>query len=492
MDQDLGWWVRIGLDGWHTRDGPRYRQIAATLADTIERRLVGTGVRLPAERLVAQALGVSRGTAVRAYDDLAQSGLVERRQGAGTFVRPKPPWTHTAHRTPYGPDQPRVTLPAQHARRDRDTIDLSFPVPAGTGHLPLVEPLSLAELGEAADGGHGLGEPAGLRTLREALATHLTHRVGVATSPDQLIVTSGAQQAISLIVEAMVPPGRTIIAGCPAYAGLAAAVALRRGRMVGVPVDHHGIDVHAVDRAASHTHAPVIYVDSAAHDPTGAVLSRLRAERLLSVARRRDALIVEDLSQAGLGLVATAPNGEPARPLVASDTSVIAIGSLSRTFWAGLRIGWLRAPTPLRGRFLRLRAALDLAPSVPAQVMATRLLTAVDTAWYEGVRRALRARRDLLLDCLERRLPAWTPQIPAAGPSTWVTLPLPETDTFAHRAAEDHGIVVTPASALCFDSRHRDALRLSYAASSTTLRAAVDRLADAWEEHNRRRGAGTP
>lgn len=484
--------MRIGLDGWHTREGPRYRQIAATLADTIERRLVGTGVRLPAERLVAQALGVSRGTAVRAYDDLAQSGLVERRQGAGTFVRPKPPWTHSVPRAFHGPDELRVTLPPQQTRRDADTIDLSFPVPAGTGHLPPIAPLSLAALGEAAGrGGHGLAEPAGLRQLREALAIHLTHRVGLATSPDQLIVTSGAQQAISLIVEALVPPGRTFIAGCPGYAGLAAAVALRQGRMVGVPVDHHGIDVHAVDRAASHTHAPVIYVDSAAHDPTGAVLSRLRAERLLSVARRRDALIVEDLSQAGLGLITAPPNGEPVRPLVASDTSVIAIGSLSRTFWAGLRIGWLRAPTALRGRFLRLRTALDLAPSVPAQVMATQLLAAADTAWYEGLRRTLRARRDLLLDGLERRLPDWTPHIPHAGPSAWIALPLPETDTFARRAAEDHGIVVTPGSALCFDGRHRDGLRLSYAESPTAVRTAVDRLADAWQEHNRRHGAGT-
>ncbi|WP_436791388.1 PLP-dependent aminotransferase family protein [Yinghuangia sp. YIM S10712] len=493
MDQDLGWWLRIGLDGWDTREGPRYRQIAATLAETIERRLVGTGVRLPAERLVAQALGVSRGTAVRAYDDLAQSGLVERRQGAGTFVRPKPPWTHAARRPPGDPDHPRLTVPPQQARRyDGDTIDLSFAVPADTGHLPPVAPLSLAELGDAAGAaGQGAAEPAGLRALREALATHLTRRVGLATSPDQLIVTSGSQQALSLIVEALVAPGRTIIAGCPAHAGLAAAVALRQGRLVGVPVDGYGIDVHAVDRAASHTHAPLIYVDSAAHDPTGAVLSRLRTERLLTVARRRDALIVEDLSQTGLGLVAAPSHGEPTRPLAASDTSVIAIGSLSRTFWAGLRIGWLRAPAALRGRLLRLRTALDAAPGVPSQILAVRLLAAADTAWYEGLRRALRARRDLLLDDLERRLPAWTRHVPHAGRAAWVTLPLAETDTFAGHAAAHHGIVVTPGSTLCFDGRHHDGLRLSFAESPATLRAAVDRLADAWQEHNRKVVTGT-
>lgn len=492
MDQDLGWWVRVGLDGWQTREGPRYRQIAATLADTIERRLVGTGVRLPAERLVAQALGVSRGTAVRAYDDLAQSGLVERRQGAGTFVRPKPPWTHSPHAPSGGPDQRRmVVLPQQPTSRDRDTIDLSLAVPAGTGHLPEIAPLTLADLGEAAGpGGHGVGEPAGLRALREAVALHLTRRVGLTTSPEQLIITSGAQQALSLVTEALVSPGRTVIAGCPAYPGLAAAVALRQGRMVGVPVDGFGIDVHAVDRAASHTHAPLVYVESAAHHPTGAVLSRLRAERLLAVTRRRDAVVVEDLSQAGLGLSLKPAHGDPARPLAASDPSVIALGSLSRTFWAGLRVGWLRAPAPLRGYLLRVRAALDQAPSMPSQVLAARLLGAADTAWYEGVRRALRERRDLLLDGLERQLPAWSRYVPQAGVAAWATLPVPETDTFAHLAAAHFGVLVTPGTAMCFDGRHRDGLRLSFAESPATVRTAVDRLAVAWEEHSRRLAAG--
>ncbi|NUU26224.1 MAG: aminotransferase class I/II-fold pyridoxal phosphate-dependent enzyme, partial [Streptomycetaceae bacterium] len=252
-----------------------------------------------------------------------------------------------------------------------------------------------------------------------------------------------------------------------------------------------GIDVHAVDRAASHTHAPIVYVDPAAHHPTGAVLSRLRAESLLAVARRRDAVVVEDLSQAGLTLSPGGPgHADAVRPLAAADGSVIAIGSLSRTFWAGLRIGWLRAPAPLRGYLLRLRGAADLGPAVPSQIIAARLLAAADTGWYHDLRRALRERRDLLLDGLERHLPAWKRHVPPAGLAMWTTLPVAETDTFAHLAGNRFGVLVTAGTALCFDGRHRDGLRLSFAESPATLGTAVDRLAVAWEEHSRRLASG--
>ncbi|MFG3054111.1 GntR family transcriptional regulator [Kitasatospora sp. NPDC048239] len=95
MDRDLGWWVRIALDGWDRGEGPRYRCLAAALADAVERGLVDPGDRLPAERLLAEALGVSRGTAVRGYEELAGAGLVERRRGAGTFVRSRTAWVRT-------------------------------------------------------------------------------------------------------------------------------------------------------------------------------------------------------------------------------------------------------------------------------------------------------------------------------------------------------------------------------------------------------------
>ena len=477
--RDPGWWLRVALDGWQRRQGPRYHQISVALAEAMERRLVDPGDRLPAERLLAQALGVSRGTAVRGYDELAEAGLVERRQGAGTFVLPRPAWTHTPKETPAS-----TLLHRRLARGGDDgVIDLSLSVPAGTDHLPHLAG-TLPAFGEAGLTGHGL-DPAGLPVLRAALAEHLTHRLSLPTTPDQLIVTSGAQHALSLAMAALVSPGRTVITGCPTYPGLAGALSGHRGRLLGVPVDTHGLDIGALDRAAARTHAPVLYADPAAHNPTGAVLGALRRQSLLELARRRSAVLVEDLAQAGLAFESEDP---PARPLAADDDSVIAVGSLSKVLWAGLRIGWLRAPDPLRGYLLRLRSSQDLAPSVPSQLLAAQLLAAADLPWQDGLRRALRERRDLLLTLLQRDLPAWQAQCPQAGLSVWATLPVADSDSFAHLAAR-YGVLVTPGATACVDGRHRNGLRLSIAESPQTLETAVDRLTVAWEEHTRQLAA---
>ncbi|MFF3670552.1 aminotransferase-like domain-containing protein [Microtetraspora malaysiensis] len=483
MDQDLGWWVRIALDGWADRSGPRYRRIAAALAEAMERRLVGARTRLPAERPLADALGVSRGTLVRAYDELADAGLVERRQGAGTYVRPRPAWTQAPVENAASALL-RRRLAHDGSAHSGDVIDLSLSVPAGVDHLPNVEGGFLPQdPHDLASYGHGL-HPAELPELRAALADHLTG-VGLPTTAEQLIVTSGARHALSLVVAALVAPGRTVIAGCPAYPGFSAVAAAHGGRLVGVPVDPLGVDAHAVERAAAQAREPLVYVDSAGHDPTGAFLSAARRDSLLRTARRHGALIVEDLSQAGLDLD---PDGRPAAPLAAADDSVIAIGSLSKMFWAGLRVGWVRAPAPLRDHLLRLRSASDLAPGVPAQIIAARLLPAADAGWREGLRAALRDRRDLLLELLARHLPAWRVGGPRAGLSAWAVLPVTESETFTHLAAR-YGVIVASGATACVDGGHHDGVRLSFAESPRTLESAVDRLVAAWEEHTRRLAA---
>ncbi|MFI6581226.1 PLP-dependent aminotransferase family protein [Embleya sp. NPDC050493] len=479
MDQDLGWWVRIALDDWQTRPGPRHRRITEALAEAIERGLADPGARLPAERPLADALRVGRGTVVRGYETLAEAGLVERRQGAGTFIRPRPGWTH--------PPTPVAAPVRRRLVADADALDLSLSVPAGTGHLPPVD----GSFALSGNDDHGL-HPNGLPELRTALADHLTAHVGLPTTPDQVIVTAGGRHALSLVFAALVSPGRAVLTGCPGPPGLAAAVTAAGGRPIGVGVDPLGLDVAAVDRAAARLHAPVILAATAAHDPTGAPLGRLRRDNLLAVRRARNAVLVEDLAQTGLGLGPgreQAPDGtRPVPPAAADDDAVIAIGSLSRMFWAGLRVGWLRAPGSLRGYLAQASAVGAPAASVPAQVLATRLLRAADTHWQVGLRGALTERRDLLLELLARQLPAWRVEPPQAGLSVWADLPVGDSTTFVHLAAR-YGVLVVPGAAACVDGRHRRGVRLSFAESPATLETAVDRLTAAWEEHTRRLAA---
>lgn len=475
MDHDLGWWVRVVLERWRLRDGPQYRRIAAAIATAVDRGAVTAGDRVPAERPLADALGVSRGTVVRAVAELTSAGLVERRQGAGTFVRGRPAWTDT-------PTQYSSSALLQRWMADRhDIVDLSLSVPAGIEHLPAIDTDRLL----AGAAGHGI-HPAGTLELRAAIGDYLTRHLGLPTTADQLVVTAGARQALFLLAATVLGPSGTVITGCPTNPGLAGTLAGSHARLIGVPVDALGLDSQAVTRLAARISTPTLYVDPTGHDPTGAVLSPSRRESLLNTARRGDVFIVEDLTQAGLILH---PTAEPVIPLAAGHPSVLALGSLSKMFWAGLRIGWIRGPSPVLARLLRLRATVDLAPSVPAQILASRLLSAVSAGWLHDLGLTLRSRRDLLLSQLNAQLPAWQTEPPAAGLSIWVRLPVNDSETFAHVASR-YRVIVAPGATCCIDGRHHAGIRLSIAESPETLVSAVDRLAAAWERHSQELAAG--
>ena len=460
------------LDGWAERSGPKYRRLCDAIIDAAEARVINTGDRLPSERSLADAVRVGRGTIVRAFDQLHTERVVTRRHGSGTYVMQRATWVSTPPETAAS-----ALLRRQMTRSDR-SIDLSQAVPAGIGHLPSIAPSDLLTDLLADRAGHGL-HPAGLESTREALARHLTDSVGLPTTPDQLIVTSGAQQALTLLAAAVVSRDRVVITGCPTYAGLPGA--MRGRRLLGVPSDARGIDVQAVRTAASRLNSPVIYVETYGADPTGIVLATDRAEALLRTARHAGGVVIENFSQAGLGLDEEGVGGPP---LAAHDDTVVAVGSMSKMFWAGLRIGWIRAPASLRAHLLRLRSAHDLAPSVPSQLLATQLLSAVDHDWTVHLRRTLRARRDHLLAALARELPAWRPTTPVAGLSMWVDLPITNSEPFTHLAAR-YQVIAAAGATHCVDNAHRNGLRLSFAHSADALDEALRRLAAAWEHHCR-------
>jgi DNA-binding transcriptional MocR family regulator len=320
----------------------------------------------------------------------------------------------------------------------------------------------------------------GLAALREQVAAHLTERQALPTTPEQLVITAGAQQALA-VVAAVAARRATVVAGCPLYPGVRSALAGRPIRITTVPGDGPaGVDPEAIARTARKVEAPLVHVMATGANPTGAVMPAHRREALLGAARRVGALVVEDLALADL-VYGTDP---PPPPLAALDPDVVVIGSTSKLFWAGLRVGWIRADEPLRAAIVRAKAALDLATSLPAQHLAARLLAAVDDRWLGAVRSGLAERRDHLARRLTARLPSWRfDPAPAAGLSLWAELPIADADAFSHVAAR-HGVVVAPGSMMCGCGRHRAHLRLSFAQPVDELDLAAERLASAWEAHS--------
>lgn len=476
MDQksrQLAWWAEAVFHDWRQRPGPRYAKLAAAILEAIDRKTLREGTRIPAERVLAAAIGVSRGTVVASFDHLVAAGVLIRRQGDGTYVTGRPSWTATM-----------TSVTTELLRRiaaDREVIDLAVASPGDLGHLPSID-LDEAWLSLA---GHGL-DPSGLPQLRQQVARHLTENQGLPTSPDQLVITSGAQEARWLLIHTL--PARTILASCPTDTGLLSAagggaadgnaVGSSRATITAVPSDAAGPDPGAIERAGR-TPRAVAFVMPTGHDPTGAVMPAVRRQSIAAIADVGRVTVIENLSAADLTLGA----GHAPTPLAALSPRVVAVGSASKLLWGGLRVGWIRAcDEPLRTALIGRKVALNLAASAISQAITGQLLAAITPSWLSAYRAALTHRRDHLLALLAAHLPAWRVRLPEAGLSVWAELPLSSADAFVHAAAR-HGVTLTPGGMACVDGQHLGFVRLSFALELGTLELAAERLAAAWTAH---------
>ena len=478
MDQELTWWAEVVFAGWRDRPGPRYARLAAALLEAIDQHTVRRGTRVPAERSLAAVVGASRGTVVACFDQLVTAGVLTRRQGAGTYVAGRPSWAGRPATSTV------ATMLLRRIAEEREVIDLSVSAPGDLRHLP---PVDTEAAWQSLDG-HGL-DPAGLPALRAEVARHLTDHQGLPTEPDQLVITAGAQEALWLLGRVL--PGTRVLVSCPSYPGLVSAIAGTRAEISHVPADAAGEDPRAIERAGR-TPGGVAYLMPTGHNPTGAVMPSLRRQAIAAIADAGRVTVVEDLTLADLILGSPGEPGRPGSaadrgpadtpPIAALSTRVIAVGSISKVLWGGLRVGWIRAGEPLRSALIARKSALNLGTAVISQALAAQLLAAIDGGWLTAHRAALTQRRDLLVAQIGAHLPAWRTQPPAAGLSLWAELPTVSADAFTIAAAR-HGVTVMAGAAACADGRHRHFVRLSFAEQPSTLELAAERLAVAWELH---------
>jgi len=473
--------VMAELDDWAVGTAPLFRQLARAVASGIERGVLERGSRLPPERALATALTVSRGTAVAAYDLLVADGLVERRQGSGTYVLGE-----GALGLPPGREGSALVhrLVERSARPDAESdtraaastlIDLSISVLHDASALPSVSLTTEELIAVEPDTGYS---PWGLTGLRSAVAEHMTGW-GLPTHADEIVITTGAQQAISAAAACWLRPGDTVVVEDPTYPGAIAAFGQAGVRMRGLRVDRNGVVIDELEAALADRPA-LVYLQSTVHSPTGAVLSDGRRRAIAALISDARVPLLEDLALHDLAW-------QPSPPPIAAycaDASVAVAGSLSKLFWGGLRIGWVRAATPLATRFARVKATQDLGSSAVSQVLAERLLRALhaDPTYLERLRTQLESRYETLTRSLTESLPSWTWDRPAGGLSIWVRLPTPTAENFA-QAALRHGVAVATAPALSPSTRHVDRLRLSFSGPPELLEEGVRRLARTWNAY---------
>jgi DNA-binding transcriptional MocR family regulator len=465
------------LGDWSAGAGPLYRQLALALRAGIERGALEPGRRLPSERALAALLSVSRGTAVAAYDQLVADGAVERREGSGTFVI-------GAGALALPPGREGSALVARLVERSTgdlgpgDVVDLSISVLRDAEGLGEVS-LTAEDLRSVApDTGYS---PWGLGPLRAGLAELVTGW-GLPSTADQIVVTTGAQQAIAAAAACWVRPGDAVVVEDPTYPGAVSAFLAAGARLVGVPVDRHGVVVDAVEAALAEHHPTLVHLQPTLHSPTGVVLAEARRRRLAEVLTAARVPLVEDHALAGLVWSGLGPSLPAPIAAGAPHAPIAVVGSLSKCFWGGLRVGFVRAPEPVALRVARVKATQDLGSSAVSQVLAARLLAdPTAAARLEGRNDELRGRYEHLAALLRSWLPDWTWDEPAGGLSLWVRLPLPVASTFA-QAALRAGVAVATAEALSpgAAASHPDRLRLSFSGPRDEISLGVERLAHAW------------
>ncbi|MDH3596949.1 MAG: PLP-dependent aminotransferase family protein [Rhodospirillales bacterium] len=424
------------------RSGPLYRAIAERLAEDIRERRLEAGQRLPTMRILAERLEVTVGTVYRAYALAETQGLVVRQMGRGTFVRGR------------GADE--AVAPAA----TEGTVDLSRNEPV---EIPLGATLrrTLAEMGRESDleGLLDYGFSQGQPRHREVLARWIGRR-GFAADPERMIVTSGAQQALTIALGALTRAGDTLMVEALTYPGIKNLARLFGLKLRPLAIDRDGLDPGDLRAACRDEGARVLYCMPNVHNPTTATLSAARRREVAELAGRHSVLVIED---------DVYPRAAEAPPAIAElrPEQTVYISSLSKTVAPGLRVGSITAPA-------RLYPDL-VAVTQTTSWMAPPLMAELACRWIEdGTAEALERQREAVTRQLhgvaETALEGAAYRREPHNAHLWLPLEAPWSGAeFAAKAA-GHRILVTPAEHFAIDpNRAPAAVRLCLSALDEDL-----------------------
>lgn len=475
------------------REQPAYRTLADRIrAAVLDGRLaVGTG--LPSERELAAALSVSRTTVNAAYAQLRDLGWLVSRRGSGSTVR-LPADPAAPRRGPGGGPVAGTAYAAGGIFGWRDGVGWHDEIERAAGMIDLTTaclPAPAALTGAIAtavtdrlprylvtDG----YLPFGLPELRDVVAARYTS-AGVPTKAEQILITSGAQHAFTLVLQTLSGPADRVVVECPTYP--VALDAVRDRRRTPVPIGlgdepETAWDVELIAATLRQSAARLAYLMPDFQNPTGALMDVATREAVVAAARPAKTLVLADESFRDMPFAGSA---ELPPPMAAFDTgtgaaagaTVLSLGSVSKSVWGGLRIGWVRAAPGLIQRLASTRALGDMAGPVLDQLVVATLLADPAAALAEQ-RGRLAAGAAALTAALAAHLPDWRPSRPAGGTFLWVRLPGPFATDLA-LLAPSVGVRIAPGPRFGPDGTMESFVRLPFTVPPQQLVTAMRRLA---------------
>ncbi|WP_147599147.1 aminotransferase-like domain-containing protein [Flaviflexus massiliensis] len=391
------------LAGWDGKDGALHTLLAHAIRELIRSGAIARATTLPSQRELAQALAVSRTTVGHAYQELGDEGWISTHHGSGTRVR-----TTALRSGPLAEDDRLGTyaIPSE-------SFDLSSGVLSTS---PLLRRVLRSnwdqDLRRLSSNDRFM--PWGINELRVAVA-HYYAEVNTPTEPDQVLATNGSHHALTLLVSCLLEPGDTVLVEDPTYRGALDVFSRRGVNVVGIACDDDG-PIPSELIAAIRKHTPrMIYTIPTAHNVTGITWSPRRREQIADSIRQFGVPLLDDGSTADLH---SGPHPGHLASLLPAELS-ITIGSLTKLFWSGLRVGWIRATEPVLKAALNARVTSDLAGSIPSQVLTSACLPIANDARTLR-RKELGHTRTLATSLIKDWLPTWEFDESRGGACLWI------------------------------------------------------------------------
>ena len=439
---------------------PLYRQLFVRLKEMILSGQLRPGERLPASRELAGRLGLNRTTITAAYELLQAEGLIRGHVGRGSYVATGPampgiPWDKILPSWESAPAPPQPTSAGLISFATSRPAEQLFPLEdvRRTAEEVLGSPHARTIL--------QLGSPAGYGPLREYLADEARRR-GVLREKDDVLVTSGCQQALDLLQRVLVRPGDAVILEDPVYPGLKTLFQRAGARVMGVSVGADGVDLEELALLLERHRPRLVVVTPDFQNPTGATLPAAARQSLLRMVRAAGAVLVENDIYRELRY-----EGAPQPSLKQLDDSgdTVLVGSFSKIAFPGLRVGWVIAPRPLLTRLTEAKQACDLHTDQLSQALLLRFAESGRLeAHRQRVRQAGAERLRTLVASLEKHFPKGTVYSrPAGGMNVWVRLPGGLDAAGLLTRAQRHGVSYLPGRYFEVTRQHTGALRLSFA-----------------------------
>lgn len=447
------------LGNWH-QDLPRiavYRQLADGLRLLILDGRLPLDSRLPGERELATALGISRTTVATALAQLRDEGYLASRQGSGS-VTMLPEGTQTVSPLPG-----RAT-----------TLDLSTAALSAGPEIHQAYANALIALPEHL-GSTGYNQQ-GLPELRHVIAQRYADR-GLPTNTDQIMIVNGALSGFGLVLRLLTGPGDRVVLDHPTYPMALTAIKGASCRAVPVSLTEHGWDTDGLAATIAQTSPRLAYLLADFHNPTGHCMDVATRSAIADIAARTRTTIVVDETMVDLWY-----DNPPPPPLAAFDESdrVITLGSAGKSFWGGLRLGWIRASPRTIASLIQIRDSLDLGSPILEQLAAINLFNEAEN-FQPQRREMLRQQRDACAEIVKELFPDWKMTvIPQGGLSWWIELPKPLARVFAANA-EAIGIRIGAGPRFGVEGAFERYLRLPFTLEPTQMRAALERLKPIWE-----------